>query len=351
MSVSLFIAIQAALLVIAAGICALSRKRSSAARRAHHSDVLEKIIDVIPYAIFWKDRASTYLGCNRRFSAAAGLANPADIIGKTDFDLPWTDEEARAYRHDDAETMRTNAAKIHIVERQTDADGRQIWLDTSKVPLTDGHRVIGVLGIFCDITELEESRAALKRMNRELSEARDLAERANQAKSDFLANMSHEIRTPLTAILGFLDLLGDPSERAAHAEYVDTTRTNAYHLLNVINDILDLSKIEANRIDLEAFPVSLVELTSELKKLMQARAEAKGIGLRVEFKTAVPTVVYLDPTRLRQILLNLVGNAIKFTNQGYVTLCISWTSNHEDQGLLCFDVVDTGIGIEQEQLS
>ncbi|MEO1334615.1 MAG: histidine kinase dimerization/phospho-acceptor domain-containing protein, partial [Myxococcota bacterium] len=306
MSVSLFIAIQTGLLIAAAIIYVLLKRRSDAARQLHDSEVLEKIIDVIPYAIFWKDRSSTYLGCNRRFSSVAGLSNPADIVGKTDFDLPWTEAEANAYRSDDAETMATNTAKIHIVETQTEADGRQVWIDTSKVPLTDvSDRVFGVLGIYCDITEREESRAALKRVNRELKEARDQAERASQTKSEFLANMSHEIRTPLTAILGYLDLLGDSNEQAMHGEYFDTIRTNAHHLLNVINDVLDLSKIEANRVDLESCPVALIELVHDLKKLMSARAEAKGIALQIQFDTPLPELVLSDPTRLRQILLNL----------------------------------------------
>ncbi|MBA4020372.1 MAG: hypothetical protein C0483_24690 [Pirellula sp.] len=199
---------------------------------------------------------------------------------------------------------------------------------------------------------IEEQTIVLEFQAVELSRARDRAETANQTKSAFLANMSHEIRTPLTAILGFTDLLREDaqvplsSEQRDHA--VDTIKNAGMHLLTVINDILDLSKIEADKLTVERIDTPLVSLLGEVKSLLQPRAVGKGIVLDADLITPVPERIMSDPTRLRQILMNLVGNAVKFTEVGRVTMTAGVVC-HEGQSRLVIDVRDTGPGLTREE--
>jgi len=176
-------------------------------------------------------------------------------------------------------------------------------------------------------------------------------ERANQAKNEFLANMSHEIRTPMTAILGYAELILSPElpdgERNRYAEII---HANGEHLLSVINDILDVSKIEAGRMTVEPTVCSPFEVVSEVRALMEVRAASKDLELSVENHGPIPDVVRTDPTRLRQILLNLVNNAIKFTEQGRVLLTFSLEARPEGGALLAFEVRDTGVGMSGEEI-
>ena len=178
------------------------------------------------------------------------------------------------------------------------------------------------------------------------------AEAANQAKSEFLANMSHEIRTPMSAILGYADLLESDADLAKDpqraADAVQTIQRNAHHLLTIINDILDMSKIEAGALTVERMPTDPARIVEEVASLLRPRAYEKNIDLQIEYETEVPEQIQSDPTRLRQILLNLVGNAIKFTEKGSVKISVSC-----DEGLeqMKFVVRDTGIGMTPEQVA
>ncbi len=200
--------------------------------------------------------------------------------------------------------------------------------------------------------QIEEHSAALALKTRELEIARAEAEAANRAKSEFLANMSHEIRTPMTAILGYADLLIDEGQGPLdRLECIQTIRRNGAHLLALINDILDLSKIEANRMSVERIAFSPAEVISDVESLMRLRAAAKGLLFEVECATPIPHTIHSDPTKFRQILLNLAGNAVKFTDAGGVRLIARLVGReNEDDGLLSVEVVDTGIGIRPDQL-
>lgn len=213
-----------------------------------------------------------------------------------------------------------------------------------------------------------------------LADALHHAEAANVAKSEFLANMSHEIRTPMTAILGYADLIKEGCP--ASCEYgsgemqdaLDTIHRNGHHLLQIINDILDLSKIEAGKLEMEVVQFSAVQLACDIKSLMRVRAETKRLNLKVQFATPMPEKVQTDPMRLRQILVNLIGNAIKFTETGEVRMVVYYgdqvdaellalcrdNDRHDlgeemplklGQPYLRFDVIDTGIGMDSEQVS
>jgi signal transduction histidine kinase/ActR/RegA family two-component response regulator len=196
---------------------------------------------------------------------------------------------------------------------------------------------------------LESSKRGLEQSQEEAAEARRIAEAANRCKSEFLANMSHEIRTPMTAMLGYAELLKDPSQTPGERERcIETIRRNGEYLLTLVNDILDLSKIEAGCMTVERIGSSPVQIVSEVVEMMQLRARERGIALEIAFRFPIPATIQTDPLRLRQILLNLVGNAIKFTSRGGVRVCVGLGTLPEPR--LCFRVIDTGIGMTAQQL-
>ncbi len=218
--------------------------------------------------------------------------------------------------------------------------------------------------------QLEAQRQQLVTVNAALAEAKQQADTANQSKSEFLANMSHEIRTPMTAILGFTDVLynsvmccptcdehADCQTRQEGRDAAQTVRRNSEFLMRIINDILDLSKIEAGKLDVERVPCSPVEILLEVQSLMQPRAREKGIALLLDYDGLIPEQIHSDPTRLRQILLNLVGNAVKFTDEGKIRLTTRFASPLPADGdmpaepVITFDVSDTGVGVPDDKLS
>ena len=197
--------------------------------------------------------------------------------------------------------------------------------------------------------DLRHNATALESANKELEEAKCAAESATRAKSEFLANMSHEIRTPMTAILGFADILRDNVRDATCRQAVETIQRNGHYLLDIINNILDLSKIEAGKLPLAKSACSAVHIVADVASLMRMRAETVGLSLIAEFSGPIPETIQTDPTRLRQILINLVGNAVKFTKVGAVRIVIHLCREPGRTPLLQIDVIDTGIGISREE--
>jgi len=202
--------------------------------------------------------------------------------------------------------------------------------------------------------EIEQARDEVLVKNDELLKARTDAEQANRAKSAFLANMSHEIRTPMTAILGWVEMLADAEREAIpfsqRIEALETIRRNGEHLLNLINQILDLSKIEAGMLEVERIAASPQAVVADVMTLMGEQAEKKSIELKHEYVGPIPTTVLTDPMRVRQILINLVGNAIRFTDVGGVRLVTRRVVKDGCDPKLQFDVIDSGIGMTPEQV-
>ncbi|MBX3376172.1 MAG: PAS domain-containing protein [Phycisphaeraceae bacterium] len=223
-------------------------------------------------------------------------------------------------------------------------DGTWAWiLDAGRVTERDADgRARRAMGVHVDITSVKAAADAL-------AEATALAESANRAKSEFLANMSHEIRTPMTAILGYADLLSDCSEEERET-YIDTIKRNSDHLLSIINDILDVSKIEAGKMTVESVPVDPALVLGDIASLMAVKARARGISFSLEHDTPLPPTIRTDPVRLRQILLNLVGNAIKFTEIGGITVRAAFEPDAPAGPRLRLTISDTGIGMTREQV-
>jgi signal transduction histidine kinase len=199
--------------------------------------------------------------------------------------------------------------------------------------------------------EAREYAAALEKSNRALADAMNQAQAASKAKSEFLANMSHEIRTPMTGILGYGELICDPSiPLEDRLRYGDIIRRSGDHLLTVLNDILDISRIESGRMQMNSREIELVSVVRDVHGLMKPRAEEKALAFAVEWVKPVPRVFQVDAQRLRQVLLNLVGNAVKFTESGSVKLRIGTEPAGKGDSYLRFDVVDTGVGLRKEDV-
>jgi signal transduction histidine kinase/ActR/RegA family two-component response regulator len=201
--------------------------------------------------------------------------------------------------------------------------------------------------VFERTAQLRREISEKERAQAELERAKNTAETATQSKSEFLANMSHEIRTPITAILGFVEVLLEERQSDWGKDELTTIQRNGEHLLAIINDILDISKIEARRMTVERISCSPLQIVADVNSLMNVRSAAKGLALRVEFHTPIPETIQTDPTRIRQILINLVGNAIKFTEMGELKLVVSFLPG--DRSMMQFDVIDMGIGMTIEE--
>ncbi|MSN27366.1 MAG: PAS domain S-box protein [Geobacter sp.] len=237
-------------------------------------------------------------------------------------------------------------------------DGRRIWMHWSNSAVYDKNgTLMEVLSIGNDLTDRREAEEKLYETHQYLekavqrsSELAAEAARANAAKSDFLANMSHELRTPMNGVIAMAGLLSSTPLNDEQLNYVGVIRKSGKHLMSIINDILDYSKIEARRMGLEEVAFNLADVIGDLMPMLQASADEKKLALSCQIEPDVPSVVRGDPARLRQILLNLASNAVKFTERGSVSILVSVDSRDEQQLILRFTITDTGIGIAEDQL-
>jgi PAS domain S-box-containing protein len=438
---------------------------------------LQLVLNTFPLFVFWKDRQSVYLGCNQNFAVSAGLDSSSEIVGKTDYEMPWRESDAEKYRSDDRQVITSGKPKLNIIETQYQENGETIWLETNKIPLRDLHgEVIGVLGTYQDISDrkiAEENLAESEAFNRQLvtefpiglascrldghlvfvnaafaqilgrtveevlslsywditpdkyadqeaeqlrliqtegrygpyekeyihkdghlvpvllsglmilrneelliwSSVQDISDRkqaeaklhlvneelmrATRLKDEFLANMSHELRTPLNSILGMNEALqegifGSINDRQLKA--LQTIENSSTHLLALINDILDVAKIESGQVTLDLSATNIERLCISSLSFIKQQALTKRIQLINKVPKYLPEVM-LDERRIRQVLINLLNNAVKFTMEGgTITLEASIvpsntsTTNLTTPNQLRIAVIDTGIGISAKNI-
>ena len=318
--------------------------------------LLAALMDNTPDHIYFKDADSRFTMVSAATARSFGFDDPAQVVGTSDFDF-FDEDHARPAFEDEQGIIRTGIPVVDLEERETRLDGRETWASTTKLPRRDRDgTIVGTFGISRDITARKQAEAELAETNRRLeaaitraTEMTLRAETANAAKSDFLANMSHEIRTPMNGVIGMIELLLDTELDEDQRHYAETVRASGASLLDLLNDILDFSKIEAGSVELERLDFDLRALLDDFAAMPAMRAHEKGLEFICAASPDVPAYLVGDPGRLRQVLLNLAGNAMKFTHEGEIAVRASLVAETEVDAVVRFSVKDTGIGIAPEK--
>jgi len=311
---------------------AMSRQGSEA--------LYSSLVESMPMRLIRKDKLGKVVFANQLYCMAMGTTEE-ELIGKTDAER-YPPEIAKKYREDDLRVMESGQGLTEIREQIT-PEGEWTYVETFKSPVYDASgNVNGIQVMFWDVTERI-------RAEEEVRAAKEMAEQANRAKSEFLANMSHEIRTPMNGIIGMSELLSATSLNKEQREFLTLVQESARSLLRLLNDILDFSKMEAGRMELEDVPFNLRDCIGKALKLMTIKADEKGLELAGRIDPKIPNYVIGDPGRMRQIIVNFVGNAIKFTEKGEVVVDVNPEEITADAALLHVTVRDTGIGIPEEK--
>ncbi|WP_287878351.1 response regulator [Aquitalea sp.] len=308
----------------------------------HQVALVEALLDIIPNPIFYKGEDGRFIGCNQAYEQAFGV-NRRDFIGKRVLDLDYLPLADRQHYQQEDEAVIANCSRIAREEQLPFADGQLHHVLYSVTGFRHQDSTPGgLIGMIVDVS-------ALKTAEQDAREARRIAEAATRAKADFLANMSHEIRTPMNAVIGMTQLALQTSLNPQQRNYLDKVHIAANGLLGLINDILDFSKIEAGKLSCEQTDFMLEDVISQVADLVALRVRDKGLELLFDIATDVPPRLIGDPLRLGQVLNNLVGNAVKFTEHGEITLAVRLEAEDAEQLLLSFEVRDTGIGMSQAE--
>ncbi len=303
--------------------------------------IYHSLVESLPISVFRKDQMGRLVFCNNRYCKTLGRPLE-DLIGKTDYDL-FDTPLAEKYKRDDHWVMQTGLP-FHDIEYHPKSDDEYLYVEILKSAVTDAEGTrIGIQGMFWDVTDRKKAELALQ-------EAKEMAEAASQAKSDFLANVSHEIRTPMNAIIGITDFLLEAEQKPKDAEYLEIVQQSSHALLNLIDEILDFSKIEAGKLTLRNAWFDLRDGLGDTLRTLAFRAQFDGLDLVFDVDPTVPDQVLADPDRLRQIVVNLVGNAIKFTERGEIVVSVHGVSLDNERVELQFSVSDTGIGISADKI-
>jgi PAS domain S-box-containing protein len=328
------------------GLAGLARditaRKTAQQELAHQEALLSALINSIQDHIWVLDSEGCYQMGNKAFLESHGLTlnmlrgkKPVDFFGL---------ERGTRYQTSNLQVMQQGRTQVREDVAPHPQTGEPMHLELLKTPLRNAQgEAIGLVGVARDITSRKQSELALL-------QAKDSAEAAERAKAEFLANMSHEIRTPMNAVIGMSDLLQDTELSDEQREFADTIRTSGEQLLALINDILDFSKIESGHLTLEQVPVSLGDCVETALDLTAKPATTKGIDLLYWIDDEVPRTVLGDATRLRQIFVNLISNAVKFTQAGEVVVTLTRKLSEGGEALLHASVRDTGIGIPADRL-
>lgn len=312
--------------------------------------MLIEIIDKIPQKIFLKDKEGKFLLANSSF-AIAHHKKVEELIGTSDFDF-FSFEIATEYRNKELEIHAAGKPVYFPEEIFKNPNGEDRVLQTTKMPFYINYlNETGILGIQTDITDIKKYVEKEKLAKLEAIRMREVAEKANLAKSTFLATMSHEIRTPMNGVIGMASLLNETTLTSEQQEYTETIRNCGENLLTIINDVLDFSKIESGNMELESTDFDLRTCVEEVLDVFGKKAADVGLDLLYEIDYNVPSIIIGDSVRLRQVILNLVSNAIKFTAKGEVFVGIHLLDSiGQDRVELGFEIRDTGIGIPVDKL-
>jgi PAS domain S-box-containing protein len=320
------------------------RVQTRTAELRQQTRYLRALIDTLPLWVWLKDTERRYLAANRANADACGRSVD-QMVGKTDEEL-WPAELAEPYRAGDTEVIATRQRTT--VEQAIPGPDGPVWMETYRAPVLDEDgTLLGMVGVARNISERKAAEAARETA---LAEAVRLA----RQRSDFVAQMSHELRTPLNAIMGYAQLLRRDTHQMTERQVAGlaTIHDSGQHLLTLINDILDLARVEAGKMMLYPAPTELGTFLRVVADIIRVKAEEKSLSFTCEAAPELPAGVTVDDKRLRQVLLNLLGNAVKFTDYGRVSLRVSLAPDSAGAAVarLRFEVGDTGIGMSAEQL-
>ena len=292
--------------------------------------------------MYFKNKDLQYQVVNKTFEDFLQV-KLADIKGKTINDV-LPDYHADEYISHEEEVLRTGMPKYNIEEVIPGA-GKRIWLSTNLAPFKNNEgEVIGLVGVSYNITDRKQYENKLKK-------AKEQAESGTRSKSEFLANVSHEIRTPMNGIIGMAEIMRQTSLTPEQAQHLSVIETSANSLLSLINDVLDFSKIEAGKLNFEIQNFVLDDVLQDVENILKARASEKALELKIITGENIPGILRGDPYRLKQILLNLANNSVKFTDGGHVHISILLKDRIKEKVVLYFEVDDTGIGISKEGMN
>lgn len=312
----------------------ISSRRKQDDELFHQKRFIETLLDSVPNPLFYMDKNGQYLGVNKSFTDYYGLTT-ADVIGKKVFD--FEDETIAREQSESDQLIFSGIEKRQVFERVLHLPNgtvRDAIITKSPFPDLDNKTVGGLIGIIVDITDR-------KKMEQELISAKEKAEESDRLKTSFLNNLSHEIRTPMNAIIGFSDLLLNESARDQQRVFVETINNNAEQLLRIIDDVLAVSRLDSEKIPLEAVPFSIAQLLDDLLLTFKQACEQKNLKIKLhDIPPSVPTIIVADKSKLRQVLSGLLGNALKYTFKGEITIGVQLQGDQ-----LSFYVNDTGIGI------
>jgi two-component system aerobic respiration control sensor histidine kinase ArcB len=319
----------------------LAESKKQLADAIYKSEYLDNLIAILPGHIYWLDCNNVYLGCNDSEAELAGLGSRKDMIGKRNCDLVWSDQ-AEALDKLNQEVI--NLGRGCVIEESAYIKGEQKFFISHKVPLRDGNNnIVGVVGLSIDITKR-------KKLEKELFDAKVLAEKADKSKTEFILNMNHDIKIPFAGIMGLTQCLQDQETVPEKKECLKYIQQSSKQLLDLINNIIDLVDTDTNynKTDSE---FNIKFLVHNLASLMQATIKHKNIQLRINVDNSIPNLVRTKKNHINRVLLNLVGNAIKFTHQGSVSISLTILQQKENLLTLKLVVTDTGIGISEENQS
>ncbi|MES2998023.1 MAG: ATP-binding protein [Pseudomonadota bacterium] len=308
-------------------------------------DYLDNIIEQIPYFIFWKNTDSVYLGCNQKFANLVNKKLPQEVIGETDFTLDWGQGESELFKYGDQEVMNGNS-KVNGEEVLIRPDGSRITMLVNKLPMRDKHgNCIGILGTSVDITER-------KILEENLRLSKQKAEAANQAKTEFLENMRHDIRTPLSGIVGCAQLIQMQADNPKKVtEYADDLVQSSDALLEFLNKILESITVASGEIPLLKKRFNLKETLEQIVRLNRSKATVKKLALTLDYDDKIPTYLIGDAVRVQRIILELLTNALKYTDKGEVKVSARLMKNktRTDELIIELRVSDTGMGIPRDK--